>query len=489
MAERLNHKYVIDGARRLGRGGMGEVFAGWTIGAEGFSHPVAIKRIRNDHGDDEGFRARFVREARLVARLSHTNIVTVFDFDRDEAGRLFLVMELVDGIDLADLLRTGALPIPIALFVAAEVLRGLGHAHTLPTSEDAVQGLVHRDISPSNVLISWEGAVKVSDFGFAKAREAMDASASLVVRGKAAYVSPEQATCRAIDGRSDLFSLGVMLWEMLCGESLFGSDNSPETLRRALCEPVAPPHWRRPDVPPDVSGVTLRLLERNREDRYLNAAMALLALSACEDYPKTGRELLSALLRERMPEQARRRIEQVQPPTSVPDFADAKREAARATQQRTSRLEEAAIAPGSEPRAASADPPRLAPRRGRARGALIGAVIATATVTVVAASRPRDTRSDVPRPAPAARPELPVLHQQPSAPRASTRASDGAPIPSPGSAVPPAAARATAAEPVHRRSLAPPAGSASGQPAARGSGILKLDLGPPPPPRAEEAAP
>ena len=154
----------------------------------------------------QGFRARFVREARLVARLSHTNIVTVFDFDRDEAGRLFLVMEFVDGIDLADLLRTGALPIPVALFVAAEVLRGLGHAHTLPTSEDAVQGLVRRDISPSNVLISWDGAVKVFGFRVRQGARSHGRQRQPRRRGKAAYVSPEQATCRAIDGRSDLFS-------------------------------------------------------------------------------------------------------------------------------------------------------------------------------------------------------------------------------------------------------------------------------------------
>src|SRR5690606_7266145 len=137
-----------------------------------------------------------------------------------------LVMELVDGIDLASLLRTGALPLPVALFVTCEVLRGLGHAHDLPASEDSVRGLVHRDVSPSDVLIGWDGAVKVSDFGLAKARATTEASASLWVKGKPAYISPEQARGAALDGRSDLFSVGVMLWEMICGARLFGRSSA-----------------------------------------------------------------------------------------------------------------------------------------------------------------------------------------------------------------------------------------------------------------------
>ena len=156
---------------------MAEVFLGNTVGAEGFSRPVAIKRVLPGYSDNPQFAKMFIVEARISSRLVHPNIVSVLDFDRDHENRLFLVMELVDGKDLDALLQTGPLPASVVIHIIGEMLRGLGYAHDLPGTTDAMRGVVHRDVSPHNVLLSWEGAAKVSDFGIAKAREASSATA------------------------------------------------------------------------------------------------------------------------------------------------------------------------------------------------------------------------------------------------------------------------------------------------------------------------
>lgn len=490
MAVQLTSKYVIDDARCLGSGGMGEVFAGRIIGLEGVSHPVAIKRIRPDHIADERYRAMFVTEARLAARLSHTNLVKVFDLGQDEAGRLFLVMELVEGVDLARLLCTGALPIPVALFVMAEVLRGLGHAHTFPTSEDAVRGLIHRDVSPVNVMIGWDGAVKVSDFGLAKARHATEASASFSTQGKAAYLSPEQARGGPIDGRSDLYSAGVMLWEMLCGERLFGSDNMAATLTRALFAPIPPPRWRQDDVPDDVTHVTMRLLDRDRAARYPNAASALLALSECSAYPKTGRELLASLLRERMPERARQhRTEHAQP--STPPSILARPEAPPTPRlSQPDRAEATATAPRIEPLLAHGDPYPPIPRRKRSRLVLLIAIATAAPVlTLVIASHVTGESARLsPSTGIPARPESPA-HQQPHVPRANI--SPSAPASTLAAALTAAAPSSAARGGAPRQPAAAPSATATATATVHGvndSGILMLDLGPPPPPRRAAAA-
>ena len=305
MATPIKGQYVLD--YFLGRGGMAEVFAGRKIGAAGFTRRVAIKRILPGYYLEDRFRTMFVAEAQLGARLDHDNIVSILDFEEDEAGGLFLVMELVDGIDLNGLLRTGSLPLPVALFIASEVLQGLAHAHDLPVGDDGLRGLVHRDVSPQNVLLSWEGAVKVSDFGIAKARHATHASGSVRAKGKPGYLSPEYANGLDLDGRSDLFAVGVLLWEMQIGEPLFSRASETASLMSLLFEPYPSPRSKRPEVPTDVEAVTMRLLAKDREDRYFTAKAALGALRDCAAFPKRGDELLSSLLVERLPDRAPRR--------------------------------------------------------------------------------------------------------------------------------------------------------------------------------------
>lgn len=297
-------KYRLE--QRLGGGGMAEVFLASTIGAEGFSRRVAIKRVLPGFSDNPAFSSMFVAEAQLSSRLVHPNIVSVLDFDRGPDGGLFLVMELVEGRDLDQLASTGLLPIPVVIFTISEMLRGLGYAHDLPGSTD-MRGIVHRDVSPHNVLLSWEGAVKVSDFGIAKARSASEATASVFIKGKPAYMSPEQANGQPLDGRSDLFAVGVMLWEMLVGRRLFVGEDTRSTLAAVLFGQIPRPRSIRGDVPKDLEKVVMKLLERDLPARYATAEEAIHDLLECNDAPKRGREMLIQLLQERFPQEAQLR--------------------------------------------------------------------------------------------------------------------------------------------------------------------------------------
>ncbi len=296
----LTGKYRLD--RRLGGGGMAEVFIGSTVGAEGFSRKVAIKRVLPGYSENEQFAQMFVAEAQLSSRLEHPNIVSVLDFDRDADGRLFLVMELVDGRDLDALVRTGLLPFAVVIQVIADVLRGLGYAHQPPGA--ATPGLIHRDVSPHNVLLSWEGAVKVSDFGIAKARTASNATASVFIKGKPAYMSPEQANGSPLDGRSDLFAVGIMLWELLVGRRLFVAEDTRGTLARVLFAPIPSPRDHRAEVPEDLAAVAMRLLDRDLDARYPTCEDALDDLMACADAPRAGRDELIAVMAARFPTEA-----------------------------------------------------------------------------------------------------------------------------------------------------------------------------------------
>src|SRR5690349_5604683 len=279
----MSGKYRLE--TRLGGGGMAEVFLGSMLGAEGFSRRVAIKRVLPGFSDNPAFAQMFVAEAQISSRLVHPNIVSVLDFDRDAESRLFLVMELVEGRDLDSLVASGTLPTPLVIFLIAEVLRGLGYAHDLPTGAD-LRGIVHRDVSPHNVLLSWEGAVKVSDFGIAKARAASSATASVFIKGKPAYMSPEQANGQALDGRSDLFAVGVMLWEMLVGRRLFVGEDTRATLAAVLFGQIPRPRSIRGDIPKDLDRVVMKLLERDLPARYPTAEAAINDLLDCADAPK-----------------------------------------------------------------------------------------------------------------------------------------------------------------------------------------------------------
>ncbi len=315
MDRRLSQKYRLGG--RIGGGGMAEVLRATSVGAEGFARPVAVKRIQPELSADPKFGEMFINEARIASMLHHPNIASVIDFDRDDDGTYYLVMELIHGIDLRTLRGSGTLPFEVVTYIIAEVLRGLSYAHELVHKGQHL-GIVHRDISPHNVMIGWDGSVKLVNFGIAKAVAATTSISQVgSLKGKVAYMSPEQAHGKTLDGRSDLFAVGVMMHELLTGNRLFTGATEPEVLARMLNQPIAPPHLARPEVPADLSVVTLRMLERDKRRRYRHARAALEALLACGSASARGGLALQDVLRERFPDQMPRIPTAVSSPRSV----------------------------------------------------------------------------------------------------------------------------------------------------------------------------
>jgi serine/threonine protein kinase len=272
----------------LARGGMGEVFLARIEGGSTSRVDRAdaarltakrprvcvVKRIRGEYAADENVVARFVAEARLAARMVHDNIVSVYDLGRTGED-FFIVMEYVAGKDLRELLqrcreRRSRIPIDIALHVAREVCRGLAYVHGFVVPDLAPAGLVHRDVSPQNILLGYDGRVKLIDFGLARGGLGTPKTSVGVVVGKLCYLSPEQARGQVATPQSDLFAAGLVLWELLTNRPLF--DGEPEQVAREVLDPhPQPPSRLRPEVPPEVDRVCMRALAPERVDRYLSA--------------------------------------------------------------------------------------------------------------------------------------------------------------------------------------------------------------------------
>jgi serine/threonine protein kinase/tetratricopeptide (TPR) repeat protein len=263
---------------------MAEVYKAKSFGVEGFEKILVIKRILPQLASNQAFIDMFVHEAKLAVRLSHANIVQVFDLgrviDNGSAPAYYIAMEYVAGLDVASLIkrtlrRSEALPVGLCLYVAAEIAKGLDHAHRRRDEQMRPLGIVHRDVSPQNVLLSWEGEVKVTDFGIAKARDIMEDrtndSKLGQLRGKYAYMSPEQARSLPVDARSDIFSLGAMLYEMIAGVNPFSAATPFETLRRVQAAEFPPLELLRQDVPSELTTVVHRALTKVPDERYDNA--------------------------------------------------------------------------------------------------------------------------------------------------------------------------------------------------------------------------
>ena len=265
--------YRIEGL--LGRGGMGEVYLAYD---ERLERRVALKRIRTGSDLDPQLRQRFRREARAAARLSHSAIVQVHDILEDPAGDC-IVMEYVQGRTLAFLLASGPPGPALALRLAREIAEGLAHAHA--------QGILHRDLKTENVIVTPEGHAKILDFGLSKPvfEEDDGLTAHGAVLGTFRSMSPEQALGRGLDERSDLFSLGVLVYELLTGRSPFRASSSAETLDRLLHHEPPPLARLRPDLPPDVSELVARLLEKDRERRPRSAAEVVRVLEGSAVLP------------------------------------------------------------------------------------------------------------------------------------------------------------------------------------------------------------
>lgn len=252
---------------------MAEIFLATAQGAEGFEKPVVIKRVRSGLADDSSFVEMFIAEARLASRLSHPNVVHIFDFDRHE-DTYYLAMEYIRGRSLLEAhkrAREVSMPIPPVLVaqLGVEVARGLSYAHRL-TDHGKPLNLVHRDVTPHNVLLSYEGAVKLTDFGIAKAGGR--ATTVGMLKGKFAYMAPEQARGDPVDARTDLFSLGITLWELLTGGRLFDGDTDLAVLRAVQERPVLPPADLNPEVDEELSSIIVKALARVPSERYQTAA-------------------------------------------------------------------------------------------------------------------------------------------------------------------------------------------------------------------------
>jgi serine/threonine-protein kinase len=256
---------------QLGSGGMGVVFRAVD---RRLHRPVALKFLPESVGTDQQLRQRFFQEAKAAASLDHTNICTIYGIEQAPDGRLFLVMPFYDGETLQGRIRRGTLPLPEALDYARQIAGGLGHAHAA--------GIVHRDIKPANVAITRDGVVKILDFGIAKVADASLTRTGMVL-GTLAYMSPEQAAGeKQVDQRTDLWALGVVLYEMLAGRRPFAQDTIAALFHAVQAQEPTPLQELRPDVSAGLQQVVTRLLQKEREQRYPNMAALLDALEAVE---------------------------------------------------------------------------------------------------------------------------------------------------------------------------------------------------------------
>ncbi len=258
---------------RLSVGGMAELFLAVVTGPGGFRKFVAVKHILPDLKEDEEFVNMFLDEARISATLSHANIAQVFDLG-GEGADLFIAMEFVPGKDLAAITRScrrvgRILPFGFSGMVVRDLCLALHYAHHFTDPLGNPSPIIHRDISPNNVMVTYSSAVKVIDFGIAKARGSVRKTREGLIKGSHGYMSPEQVRGDALDGRSDLFSAGVLLHELLTGRKLFRVESDLLlTMQRILFDDIPPPHEQNPEVPPALSSVVMRSLARNPDDRF-----------------------------------------------------------------------------------------------------------------------------------------------------------------------------------------------------------------------------
>jgi serine/threonine-protein kinase len=267
-------RYEIVGL--LASGGMAEVFLGRIRGPADFDRPVVLKRILPHLARQKQFVDMFLDEARIVARIRHPNVVQVHELVQ-EGKELFLVLEYLEGESLSSFarrskLRAAETPPALAAHIVAQAAAGLHAAHELTNDDGEPLGLVHRDVSPQNLFLTFAGGVKVLDFGIAKALDQRSRTEAGQAKGKIEYMSPEQCRAEKLDRRSDVFALGIVLYEIVTGRRLFKRASTLGVLEAIIKEPLVPPSRVTDGVPPSLDRIVLRALARNREDRYQTAA-------------------------------------------------------------------------------------------------------------------------------------------------------------------------------------------------------------------------
>ncbi len=346
--ERVVGRYALLG--ELASGGMATVHFGRLIGPVGFSRTVAIKRLHAQFAKDPEFVAMFLDEARLAARIQHPNVVSTLDVVALE-GELLLVLEYVHGEALAQLLRTARkakqpLPLKIVAAIASGMLHGLHAAHEAKSEHGEPLGIVHRDMSPQNVLVGVDGSARVLDFGVAKAVGRVVNTREGQLKGKLAYMSPEQVHSGSVDRRTDIYAASIVVWEVLTGRRLFDGDNEGLLFSQVSKGASKRPSEVVPDLPPDLDAIVMRGLAREPKDRYATAWDMAVALEEAIGLasPRQVGEWVAATAGDRLEKRARRvtEIESI----STLDFVPVS-EASRSPQSRDSAILVAAPREGS----------------------------------------------------------------------------------------------------------------------------------------------
>ena len=268
---RVVGRYALHG--EIAAGGMATVHYGRLLGSAGFSRAVAVKRLHPQFAKDPDFVGMFLDEARLASRIRHPNVVSILDVVAD-GGELFLVMEYVQGEALSKLVRAagdGGLPVPVALAIGVGVLEGLHAAHEARGEDNEALAIVHRDVSPQNVLVGIDGVARIIDFGVAKAIGNARLTREGELKGKIAYMAPEQIRSEPVDRRADVYAASVVLWEALTGRRFLNASSEAALMHLALNGGVQPPSAHRPGIPPELDRLVLRGIARNPADRFATA--------------------------------------------------------------------------------------------------------------------------------------------------------------------------------------------------------------------------
>jgi hypothetical protein len=323
---------------RLAVGGMGEVFLARQEGAGGFRRTVVLKRLLPDaEGNDEAVH-RLLDEARVVAALAHENVVSIIEIGeptdargvRDAREPPFLALEYVHGencgtVRVRAYKRGIEMPIVVAARIVADVARGLHHAHAAKDVNGKPLHIVHRDVAPKNILIRHDGVAKITDFGIAWSQDRLSHTATGNVAGTLTYMSPEQVAAKPVDGKSDQFALGVVLWELLACKRLFKSETPVGTVEKILTEELEPPSHHRAEVPPALDAIALRMLSRDPAARFANCEEVASAIEhALPDASMTvGRAAVAVFLEHVMGEEMRERQRRIESGVAHPMYSSA----------------------------------------------------------------------------------------------------------------------------------------------------------------------
>lgn len=306
VLDNLSDEVPYEMVRKIADGGMGLVYEARQKGAGNFSKSVAIKLIREEYSAIAEFQKNFIGEARLVADLIHTNIVQTYHLG-EKQNQYFMVMEYVDGVSLEQFLEkhremNRPIPLELAVFIISRVARGLAYAHQKCDDQGRLLGIVHRDIGPKNIMLAWEGDVKLTDFGIAKALDLMYNEEGKVIAGKDEYLSPEQASYAVTDGRADLFALGIVLTELLLSRNIFRAPDRLDSRRNILTMEIPQFAGLRVEIDEKLEAIIQRLLKRDRDRRFQTAYEVLTELEVylySDGYGPTN-EKLGVYLRELM---------------------------------------------------------------------------------------------------------------------------------------------------------------------------------------------